>query len=95
MNDIPEPINTQDVCLDQEILALGELLAKNTHSVWAQERLRQGWTWGPVRDDHKKEHPCLIPYEQLSEEEKNYDRATSLETLKVILSLGYEIRKMP
>lgn len=93
MNYDPKPIDTEAVVLDGEILALGELLAKNAHDVWAVGRIRQGWTYGPSRNDERKEHPCLIPYEALPEEEKGYDRNTAMETLKVILSLGYEIRK--
>ena len=66
-----------------------EKLARNTHEVWAKGRMDQGWSWGPVRNDTLKQHPCLVPYEMLSEEEKAYDRQTALETIKLILSLGY------
>ena len=89
----PNPIDTSDVVLSEEIRALSEELAKNTHEVWAAGRIRDGWTYGPTRDDEKREHPCLVPYDALSEEEKEYDRATSLETLKVILKLGYTLEK--
>lgn len=89
----PKPIDTEQISLDQEILELGELLARNAHDVWAKERMRQGWVYGEVRNDAKKEHPCLIPYEDLPESEKIYDRNTAMETLKVILSMGYEIKR--
>ena len=89
----PNPIDTSDVVLSEEIRALSEELAKNTHEVWAAGRIRDGWTYGPTRNDEKREHPCLVPYDALSEEEKEYDRATSLETLKVILKLGYTLEK--
>lgn len=92
MKYVPAPIDTSHIRLAPDILALSELLAKNTHEVWARERINQGWTWGPVRDDAKKEHPCLIPYEQLPESEKEYDRNTAMEALKVILALGHQIR---
>ena len=92
MKYVPAPIDTSHILLAPDILALSELLAKNTHEVWARERVNQGWNWGPVRDDEKKEHPCLIPYEQLPESEKEYDRNTAMETLKVIQALGYQIR---
>lgn len=91
---IPEPIDTEQVFLDKEILELGELLARNAHDVWARERIKQGWVYGSARNDERKEHPCLIPYEDLPESEKQYDRNTAMETLKVILSMGYEIRRM-
>lgn len=92
MNYIPEPIDTSDVELSPEILELCEKLAKNTHDVWAKGRIAQGWTYGPVRDDAKKETPCLMPYDELPESEKDYDRNTALETLKVIIKLGFEIK---
>ena len=55
--------------------------------------MKDGWTYGEKRDDDKKHHPCLIPYSELSEEEKAYDRSTSFETLKLIVKLGYKITK--
>lgn len=90
---IPEPINTDDIILEGEIMNLAELLAKNTHEVWAKGRINDGWKYGEKRDDEKKETPCLVPYEMLSDAEKEYDRKTSLETLKLILKLGYKITK--
>ena len=89
----PDPIKTDDVVLDESLLALCEEIAKNTHEVWAAGRIADGWSYGPVRDDTAKKHPCLIPYEELSEEEKAYDRATSLQTLKLVTKLGYTIAK--
>ena len=79
--------------LPDEVLALAEQLARNTHEVWAAQRLKDGWVWGPARDDAKKQHPCLVPYEELPEEEKDYDRHTALETLRLIRSMGFEIRR--
>ena len=92
-NYIPQPIDTTAVTLPIEVQELAEQLAKNCHEVWAAGRIAQGWTYGPVRDDAKKETPCLVAYEELTEEEKDYDRNTSLETLKLILKLGYTISK--
>ena len=68
-------------------------MAKNVHEVWAQNRINDGWTYGTVRDDVKKQHPGLVPYEELPEREKEYDRATSQETLKFILKSGFSISK--
>ena len=92
-NYTPHPLDTSDVKLPQELEVLVEQMAKNVHEIWAQERINQGWTYGNKRDDAKKHHPCLIPYEDLPEEEKVYDRNTSVETLKLILKLGFEIVK--
>ena len=89
----PQPIDTTGIELDADILELSELIAKNTHEVWSAGRIRDGWTYGESRDDDRKTHPCLVPYEELSESEKEYDRNTSMETLKLIIRLGYKIEK--
>lgn len=90
---IPNPEDTQCINLPEELLPLVEEMAKNVHEVWSQNRLNDGWTYGPVRNDAKKTHPCLVPYEYLPETEKEYDRATSQETLKFILCKGFHISK--
>lgn len=89
----PQPISTDDVILSPEIMKLSEKIAENVHEVWAKSRMAEGWTYGPVRDDIKKQHPCLVPYNKLPEIEKEYDRNTSQETLKVIMKLGFKINK--
>ena len=88
----PRPVDTSGVELPEGLNALSEALAKNVHEVWAAGRIADGWTKGP-RNDKLKQHPCLVPYEELSEEEKDYDRRTSVETLKFIVSQGYSIVK--
>ena len=89
----PEPINTDDVELNDEILELAETLAKNTHDIWAEGRIKQGWKYGEKRDDTLKTTPCLIPYEELPENEKEYDRNTAIGTLKLIKKLGFNITR--
>ena len=89
----PQPIDTSDIKLPESLNLLLEAMAKNVHEIWAQERVNQGWTYGEKRDDTLKHHPCLIAYENLPEEEKVYDRNTSVETLKLILKLGFNIIK--
>ena len=93
MSYIPKPIDTSEVELDEELLILTEELARNTHEVWSQGRIREGWTYGPVRDDAKKQTPCLVDYDELSESEKDYDRNTALQTLKLIVKLGYRVER--
>ena len=88
---IPQPIDTSDVKLPKELETLVDQMAKNVHEVWAQTRISQGWTYGAERNDTLKHHPCLVPYEELPESEKEYDRNTSVETLKLILKLGFKI----
>ncbi len=87
----PQPVDTNDVRLPEELEPLVEEMSRNVHDVWARTRMEQGWTYGPERNDSDKKHPCLIPYEELPEGEKEYDRNTSIETLKLILKLGFSI----
>ena len=93
MTYIPKPADTSDVVLNDDILELCEMLSKNTHEVWSENRIKEGWVYGAERNDVKKQHPCLISYEELPESEKEYDRNTSLQTLKLIVKLGYKITK--
>lgn len=93
MSYIPDPIDTSDVVVGKDIMELAEKLAENTHEVWAQGKLDDGWTYGETLDREKKTHPLLIPYEELTEGDKDYDRRTSLETLKLLIKLGYRIEK--
>lgn len=90
---IPSPKDTSNVELPQELMNLAEEIAKNVHEVWSQNRMNEGWVYGHVRDDEKRETPCLVPYEELPEEEKAYDRNTAFSTLRLIVSLGFDIVK--
>jgi len=89
----PKRIDTSSVELSPELANLTEHLAENTHDLWAAQRLKDGWTWGAKRDDAQKKHPCLVPYRDLPESEKAYDRQTAMGTLKAILALGYRIER--
>lgn len=95
MNEIyiPQPMDTSDIQLPEELNDLVEQMAKNVHEVWAQSRMSQGWTFGEERSDTLMQHPCLVPYEELPEGEKAYDRDTALGTLKLICKLGFKITK--
>ena len=90
-NYIPQLIDTSKVELPESLNPLVEALAKNVHEVWAQSRISQGWSYGSERNDELKQHPCLIPYEDLPEVEKDYDRNTAIGTLKLITYLGFKI----
>lgn len=89
----PKALDTTKIQVEESLKDLIELLARNNHDNWAKQRIDEGWTAGSRRDDEKKEHPCLVPYEDLPETEKNYDRVSAIETIKAILSLGYSIHK--
>lgn len=92
-NYVPQPADTSDVQLPEELNALIEQMAKNVHEVWAQSRIEQGWSYGDKRSDVLKQHPCLVPYDELPESEKAYDRDTAIETLKFISKCGFKITK--
>ena len=92
-NYVPQPVDTSDVKLSAELDELVEMIAENVHEVWAQSRMEQGWVYGEERNDELKQHPCLIPYEELPEVEKAYDRDTALGTLRLISKLGFRITK--
>lgn len=87
----PKPIDTSGIQLPAEIEKLTEFLARNSHEVWGKQRISDGWEHGGHRDDETKQHPCLVPYEELPESEKEYDRVLAVQTIKLILSLGYQI----
>jgi hypothetical protein len=87
----PKPIDTRKVHLPEEFLELTERLAENAHDIWAEQRMNEGWTYGPKRDDAAKQHPDLIPYGDLPDSEKEYDRKAAMETLKAIAALGYKL----
>lgn len=92
-NYTPQPVDTSEVRLPAELDELVEKIAKNVHEVWAQSRMEQGWTYGEERNDELKHHPCLVPYEELPEIEKDYDRDTALGTLKLICKFGFKITR--
>ncbi|MBQ3285463.1 MAG: Ryanodine receptor Ryr [Ruminococcus sp.] len=89
----PKPIDTSSVELSSELTELTEKLAENVHDIWAQGRIKEGWTYGKERNDALKQTPCLVPYDELPESEKEYDRNTAVSTVKMILAMGFRIEK--
>lgn len=87
----PKPIDTSDIVVPEELCLLSEKIAENVHNVWAYNRLMEGWTYGEKTDSKKKTTPWLVPYNELPESEKDYDRNTALQTIKVILKSGFTI----
>ncbi len=72
---------------------LREAIAENAHEVWAADRCAEGWDFDPHRNDATKETPCMVPYSQLPESEKDYDRNMAMNTLKLLKKLGYDLIK--
>jgi hypothetical protein len=89
----PTPIDLSDVVLSEDLQELREAIAENAHDVWAQARQAEGWTYGPQRDDQLKQTPDMVPYSQLPDSEKYYDREMAMNTIKLIKKLGYDLMK--
>lgn len=89
----PSPIGLDDVELSEDLSELQEAIAENAHEIWAKNRRDQGWSYGPERNDQKKETPDMIPYCNLPESEKLYDREMAMQTLKLVKKLGWELNK--
>ena len=89
----PHPLDTSGVQLDPDLLALIETIASNVHDIWDAGRISEGYTYGPVKDTATKTTPLLVPYQDLPESEKDYDRKTAMESIKMVLKLGYKIVK--
>ena len=89
----PKPIELSDVELTADLNGLREAIAENAHEIWAENRQAEGWTYGPQRDDEKLLHPDMVPYSQLPEGEKEYDREMAMKTIKLLKKLGYDLIK--
>lgn len=89
----PHPINLDDILLTADLTELREAIAENTHDIWAEARIAEGWTYGTVRNDDKKEHPNLVPYSALPESDKEYERIMAWNTIKLVKKLGFKITK--
>lgn len=89
----PHPIDLSDVEISEDLIELREAIAENAHEVWAFNRMKEGWSYGPFRDDENKFHPDLVPYNKLNESEKEYDREMAMNTIKLVQKLGWELKK--
>ena len=89
----PKPIDLSDVELTEDLNELREAIAENAHEIWAENRQAEGWTYGPQRDDRLKQTPDMVPYSQLPEGEKEYDREMAIKTIKLLKKLGYDLIK--
>lgn len=89
----PHPVNVDKIPLDGNLEELQEAIAENAHDVWAEARIKEGWTYGEKRDDTNKKHPDLVPYTALPDSEKEYDRIMAFNTIKLVKKLGFDIIK--
>uniref|UniRef100_A0A8C3IPA6 Ryanodine receptor 3 n=1 Tax=Chrysemys picta bellii TaxID=8478 RepID=A0A8C3IPA6_CHRPI len=88
---IPCPIDTTQIVLPLHLEKIRDKLAENIHELWGMNKIELGWTYGKIRDDNKRQHPCLVEFSKLPETEKNYNLQMSTETLKTLLALGCHI----
>ncbi len=91
---VPQPINLGSIQLTDDLQELQEAIAENAHEVWAAARMKEGWTYGPQRDDVNKKHPDLVPYSSLPDSEKEYDRQMAFDTIKLVNKLGFNLIKV-
>ena len=89
----PQPVDLDNIVLTDDLMELREAIAENAHDVWAAARIREGWTYGAERDDQKKQHPDLVPYSALSDGEREYDRIMAMNTIKLVMKLGFGIER--
>ncbi|MBR5534848.1 MAG: Ryanodine receptor Ryr [Ruminiclostridium sp.] len=89
----PNPVDLSGIQLTPELQADVERIAEDIHETWALQRQREGWTYGPKHDALKKTHPCMVDYASLPEREKDVDRGTVLQTIRMLLWMGYDLKK--
>uniref|UniRef100_A0A8C3GAC5 Ryanodine receptor 2 n=1 Tax=Cyclopterus lumpus TaxID=8103 RepID=A0A8C3GAC5_CYCLU len=87
----PIPVDTSQIVLPPHLERIREKLAENIHELWVMNKIELGWTYGAVRDDNKRQHPCLVEFSKLPEQERSYNLQMSLETLKTLLALGCHV----
>lgn len=80
--------------MDNLVPDVMERLAEAAHKVWMDGKLRDGWKYGPVTDKPKKIHSCLVPYNQLSETDKESDRDMVRGIPKILAAAGYKMVKV-
>lgn len=86
-------INEKEDEMDSIEDAMMEKLAEAAHMVWMEGKLRDGWKYGPVTDKEKKIHSCLVPYDQLTEPDRESDRDMVRGIPRILAAAGYKIVK--
>jgi hypothetical protein len=70
-----------------------EHLSGLEHERWMTEKLEDGWRYGEQRDDAKKHHPSLVPYDELSESEKEKDRDTIRQIPEILSGIDFQVSR--
>ncbi|XP_072545007.1 ryanodine receptor 2 [Salminus brasiliensis] len=87
----PTPVDTSQVVLPPQLELIRECLAENLHELWLLDKIEQGWTHGPVRDDSKKVHPGLVEFSKLPDQERHGNLQAAENTIRTLLALGAHI----
>jgi hypothetical protein len=67
------PASQRDGLMNGVQMAIDGATPQELHEEWVRFRLEHGWKYGPVKDEWSKRHPCLVPYDQLPEEQRVKD----------------------
>lgn len=70
-----------------------EGMARMEHERWCAERRRQGWKHGATRDDRRKLHPDLAPWEELSDEAREKDRVMVRDLPAFLATAGFQVER--
>ncbi|KAL4003146.1 RIH domain family protein [Acanthocheilonema viteae] len=86
----PKPLDSHEIVLDDNMFPLIDALAKNTHNVWAREKIRRGWTFGlnEFVNTSQKRSPHLVPYEVVDQRIKEANRESATEFIKTLQLFG-------
>nr|XP_036227360.1 ryanodine receptor isoform X21 [Bactrocera oleae] len=89
----PQPIDTEQVQLNNDLETLVQKFSEHYHDAWASRRLENGWSYGEIRSDNDRKHPRLKPYNMLSDYERERYRDPVRECLKALVSIGWRIEQ--
>ena len=92
---IANPADLDSVQLPENILALREYIAENVHEDWSHQRMAEGYVYAEKTDEKNKTNKDLVPYCELLDSEKQYDRDMAYNTLRMLYKMGYVIEKSP
>ena len=87
----PDPIDTKTTELPKALEPMLDKIAENLHEIWAFKRIQSGWTFALVRDDVKKQNPCLTSFERLPEQQRQFNTTMAGQNLRTIIALGYHV----
>ncbi|KAK6101668.1 RIH domain family protein [Brugia pahangi] len=88
---VPKLVDISAVVLPHFAMEIHEKMAENLHELWAMRKIELGWSYGEVRDEKTRRHPCLTSFQQLPPNEKAYNINLAIDTMKTIEALRYHM----